>query len=323
MPSLSRRAAAGLAALVAGLPLAAAASCGSAFCLVNTDWSMQGVYTDPGTRLDLRYEYVNLDQPRHGRDKVSVGQIPRHHDEIETRNRNWIATLDGNVNEQWGWSVAVPLVDREHQHVHNHQGAKILDAWDFSELGDVRAQGRYQFFTSRVDPAQPRSAGLTFGLKLPTGKHDVTNGQGAVAERPLQPGTGTTDLLLGLYVNGAMPLDGFSWFAQASGVAPLNERDGFKPGAQLVLDGGVRYAMTGDFAAMLQLNYQAKARDKGVEAEPEDSGQRQVFLTPGVSWAIGRAVQLYAYVQVPLYQSVNGVQLTADWSAMAGVSWRF
>jgi hypothetical protein len=24
-----------------------------------------------------------------------------------------------------------------------------------------------------------------------------------------------------------------------------------------------------------------------------------------------------------LYQKVNGVQLTADWSALAGVSWRF
>jgi len=26
---------------------------------------------------------------------------------------------------------------------------------------------------------------------------------------------------------------------------------------------------------------------------------------------------------VPLYQSVNGVQLVADWSAAAGVSWKF
>ena len=29
------------------------------------------------------------------------------------------------------------------------------------------------------------------------------------------------------------------------------------------------------------------------------------------------------FVQLPLYQSVNGVQLTAKWSALAGVSWRF
>jgi hypothetical protein len=32
---------------------------------------------------------------------------------------------------------------------------------------------------------------------------------------------------------------------------------------------------------------------------------------------------VYTFAQVPLYQKVNGVQLTADWSAVVGVSWRF
>jgi hypothetical protein len=38
---------------------------------------------------------------------------------------------------------------------------------------------------------------------------------------------------------------------------------------------------------------------------------------------LSRNAQAYAFVQVPIYQAVNGVQLTADWSALAGVSWRF
>ena len=41
--------------------------------------------------------------------------------------------------------------------------------------------------------------GLSFGLKLPTGEFDVRNAMGALAERSLQPGTGTTDLLLGAF----------------------------------------------------------------------------------------------------------------------------
>ena len=48
-----------------------------------------------------------------------------------------------------------------------------------------------------------------------------------------------------------------------------------------------------------------------------------LFVSPGVSWNIGREGQVYAFLQVPLWQKVNGVQLTADWSALAGVSWRF
>jgi hypothetical protein len=32
---------------------------------------------------------------------------------------------------------------------------------------------------------------------------------------------------------------------------------------------------------------------------------------------------VYAFVQLPLYQYVNGVQLTSHWAALAGASWRF
>jgi hypothetical protein len=45
----------GLAALT---PSLAQAACGSAFCAVNTDWNVQGVYIEPGARAELRYEYL-------------------------------------------------------------------------------------------------------------------------------------------------------------------------------------------------------------------------------------------------------------------------
>ena len=56
--------------------------------------------------------------------------------------------------------------------------------------------GRYQLGTVD-DPLKPANAGITFGLKLPTGKFDVANDRGDKAERSLQPGTGTTDLIVG------------------------------------------------------------------------------------------------------------------------------
>ena len=74
---------------------------------------------------------------------------------------------------------------------------------------------------------------------------------------------------------------------------------------------------------MLQANAIWRGIDKGANAEPDDSGQRAVFVSPGVSWNINRDVQAYAFVQVPVYWWVKGVQLTADWSAAAGVSLRF
>ena len=65
-----------VAGVVAASSSVAQASCGSAFCLVNTNWGAQGVWTEPGWRGDLRYEYINQDQPRAGTQDVSVGQIP-------------------------------------------------------------------------------------------------------------------------------------------------------------------------------------------------------------------------------------------------------
>jgi hypothetical protein len=319
----SPRAAWPAVALACTLAFDAHASCGAAFCMTNTDWYSQGVWTEPGTRFELRYETIDLDQPMNGRDKVAVGQIPRHHDEVETKNRNWIASIDHNFGNNWGVSLYLPWVDRDHLHIHNHHGEQIPEQWDFRELADVRVVGRYQFLPAKDDADQARAAGVLFGVKLPTGKYDVVNGEGEAAERTLQPGTGTTDLILGAYWHAQAPIDDSSWFAQIVGSAPLNSKDGFKPGNKLAIDLGYRYEATRDIGLTLQLNYLAKGRDSGVNAEPDDSGQRIVTLSPGINWAVTRDVQLYAFVQVPVYQAVNGVQLTADYAIAAGVGWRF
>lgn len=64
------------------------------------------------------------------------------------------------------------------------------------------------------------------------------------------------------------------------------------------------------------------ARERDV-AEPDGSGGRYLFLQPGVSYALTNDVQVYAFYQQSIYQYANGVQLTAPWSATAGVAARF
>src|SRR5688500_9005354 len=101
------------------LSVTAQASCGAAFCMVNTGWSAQGAWTGAGTRFDLRYEYIDQDQPRAGKDKVAFGALPRHHDEGYTLNRNWIASVDHGFDQRWGVSASLPIVRRNHFHIHN------------------------------------------------------------------------------------------------------------------------------------------------------------------------------------------------------------
>jgi outer membrane putative beta-barrel porin/alpha-amylase len=302
---------------------AARASCGSAFCSINTNWNLQGAWTEPGMRLDLRYEYIRQDQLMAGNEKISVGQIPRHHDEVSTVNRNWLGTLDYAFDSSWGASITVPVVDREHLHIHNHQGAQLPERWDFTELGDVRVLGRYQLPAQEGAGHELNFFGLDFGLKLPTGKFNVANADGDKAERTLQPGSGTTDVLLGAYFRQSLPLESASWFAQGMVQAALNTREEFRPGPRLTLDLGVRYELSQNTGLVLQVNSVFRGRDSGAEAEPEDSGGRFLFVSSGISYALTKDMQVYGFAQLPAYQFVNGVQLVATRAYVLGVSGRF
>ncbi|GAB3764006.1 hypothetical protein GCM10028796_18280 [Ramlibacter monticola] len=311
-------------ALLAAFAGSAQASCGSAFCSINTDWGVGTTGLAEGSSFDLRYEDIKQDQPRAGSRKVAVGEIPGHHDEVHTFNKNLVGTYNYTWASGWGVSAILPLVDRDHFHIHNHHGGAevIPEQWKFRELGDVQVVGRYQQALSGSDAA-PRTAGAFFGLKLPTGKTDVANDDGDIAERSLQPGSGTTDLILGAYYHQQIAATGAAWFAQARLQQPLNSHDNFKPGAQLGLDLGYAHPVTQRFSALVQLNTVFKKRDSGAEAEPEDSGGRFVYLSPGLSYKLGERFLAYAYYQLPLYQYVNGVQLTTSRAFVVGVSTHF
>ena len=301
----------------------AQASCGASFCSINTNWNMQGAAVEPGWRLDLRTEYIDQDQPMTGSSDVNVGQIRRHHDEVKTRNRNVLAALDYAVNDRLGFSVTVPVIDRDHAHIHDHRGAKIPENWDFTRLGDIRLQTRYQW--SAGNQAQPglSTYGLNLGVKLPTGQIHVDNSRGERAERSLQPGTGTTDLLLGAYFNQMLSDPASSWFIQGLWQQPLNKRENYEPGHRISGDLGYRYEASSRVGLLAQINTLFVERDRGAEAEPGDTGGKFVHFSPGATFAVTPNAQLYGFVQLPVYQYVNGVQLTADWSLAAGVSVRF
>src|SRR5258706_8186113 len=295
------------------------AGCGSAFCSLNTNWSTQGAWTEPGGRFDLRYEFIDQDQPRSGTEDVGLAKIPGNHDEVRTITRNYIAGFDYTFDANWGVGVQLPVMDRSHEHIHNHAGGQIAEAWNFTGIGDARVVGPYRF-----TPAQGHAGafGLQFGIKLPTGKIDMANDDGDVAERSLQPGSGTTDAIVGAFYSGPIGHRA-TWFADVNWQAPLDERADYKPGNRVGVDAGASYPLTTRVALQVQLNTLWKDRDSGANAEPEDTGGTFVHLSPGVSVAVGEKTQLYGFVQLPIYQDVNGVQLVADWSVAAGLSHRF
>lgn len=310
-----------LVAFVAALVAAhgARASCGAAFCTTNTSWDVHGPWSGAGTRLDIRTEYIEQDQPRRGRRDVEVGEVPRHHDEVSTVNRNVIVGLDHSFDANWGITLTIPIVDRDHQHFHHHDGQIVNESWDFRELGDVRAIARYQMLGSGPVAA----TGVLLGAKLPTGRFELTNASGDEAERTLQPGSGTTDLLVGMFTHDVLPLPDSSYFAQAMVQVPMDDRDDYRPGARLSVDLGYGYQATDWAVLLLQVNVQHQRGDTGGEAEPADTGGTIVSLSPGLSLAVSDKTRIYGFVQVPVFEYVSGVQLSTDWSAVVGASVHF
>jgi len=297
------------------------AHCGGAFCTINTNWDVQGVWDKPGVRLDLRAEFIDLDQLRKGSHDTRPAGIVDTHDETRTINRNFVGTLDWSVTPQWGITLRAPLVDRSHNHIHNlDDGAGGVEpeaeSWNFTKIGDLQAIARYAFHQDADG-----EAGVRFGLKLPTGSIHQKNSISGVAERSLQPGTGSTDAIVGAYYHGR--LHGAGWFVQGTWQQVVNERDHFRPGRQLSADVGMNYSITPKFSLLMQVNAQHKSRDEGVNAEPADSGNQSVLLSPGLSYRVTPGMQVYGFIQKPIYQHMRGVQLTADWSAAVGVNTQF
>jgi hypothetical protein len=157
--------------------------------------------------------------------------------------------------------------------------------------------------------ADASSAFAVFGgLKLPTGSKTITNRDGARAERTLQPGTGTTDLIVGVAARHALGMTD-ALIGQASVAAALNSNEDYRPGVRIEASVGWSHALSESIGTVLQLNARQRRHDSGAQAEPANSGLTTLARSPGLTFAASGASTFYAYVQVPVYQKVRGIQL--------------
>lgn len=300
-----------LALALAAAPLStpALASCGATSCTLMTDEYAQGaVSSHLGWSADLRLEAVTQKRLRRGTRTIDAGQVTDAEAiERHTKNLNLIASLGYAFDAEWSATLRVPLVRRDHLHDPIDEDTGALgpaEQWRFTKPGDVQVQLRRQFAAGDGGTA----FALSGGLKLPTGSISVANGDGSRAERALQPGTGTTDLLLGGAWRHALGSDN-AFIGQLGLAQALNSTDGFRPGRRIELSVGWSHAYSPTLGTVLQLNARQRARDRGAQAEPDHSGSTTIDLSPGVTFGLGHASTLYAYLQLPVYQKVNGTQL--------------
>lgn len=307
------------AALLASLSTAALA-CSTCGCNLTSDWLNQGIAADDQTTISLRYDYVPQTELRSGTGIVdqakqtlpNANEIERH-----TYNNYVTAAIDHSFGHNWAIDVQFPYLDRPHKT--NSPDDLAPSYSETNGVGDVRISARYQGFGA------PGVTGLQFGLKLPTGgiHQNFTAGPsaGQIADPTLQVGQGTINAIVGFYHLGTLARD-FDHIVQVQGDVALNTRAQYRPGASATLSIGTHFLGWQGITPQLTLNLRLASRDSGANADTVSTGGEQLSIAPGLSFNLAKRVTAFTIVQLPLYERVNGLQLTPNATLSLGLAYR-
>ena len=340
------------AVLVSGLllvlPSQLFASCGQAFCPIETSSLAERPLLTGQLSLNIVHEYIDSDQPMIGTSNARVGEIPRDHDEVFTQNHTTKFSLDYGISPRLSVGVLIPFLQRHHRHIdHVEQEVDeeivggglvetefvdVAERWTYKRLGDMQVTARYRL-NQPLSPLRPAFSFIV-GVKLPTGKTDVKNDAGEEAELTLQPGNGSWDGIVGFSYLQSFSL---KTLRGKTALAPLFVtvlsqfpvsvgKFGFRPGTEIFLNVGFAYPVFRNLEFLGQINFHYQDRVSVGHApgvEQPDTGRETLFLSPGIRYHLSKNIHLYTLVQFPVYQRVNGIQITSDWNLTTGVAFRF
>lgn len=338
---------------VLGLFSLDAAACATCGCSLTSD-AATGLSSQAGWRVSLEYDYIDQDQLRSGTSAVPSSSVAGINNaggnqEVEhgTINRYTTLGIGYSPDADWAFRLLVPYVDRGHTtygSATNPLTPDQLSGATATGIGDVKFMVNYQGLLAT------HTLGLQVGVKLPTGRYGGPNaedtgtvgrdpvafstGPNAQASSPgnlldtsLNPGTGSTDLILGAYYFRPVSQD-FDAFASAqfqAAVAHELDQTGedYRPGNQENLSFGLRYEADPHFVPQVQVNITHRSSDQGALADLTDTAGTVAYVSPGFSWAAAPKLQVYGFVQVPMYSNLQGYQLFPRWTASTGVSYSF
>lgn len=298
-----------------------AQACASCGCTLTSDWLSQGLAAEPGTTVSLRYDYIPQTTLRSGTEKIDRSAIPLPADrEIEryTYNHTITATLDHQFASDWGINIQLPYFIRPHSTFAENT---VTPSHSNTEgIGDLRAMVRWQGLS------KPGSVtGIEAGLVLPTGKFrktfDAGPEQGEEVDRGLQPGTGTVQAVAGAYHLGAISPD-VGYLVQLTGQVAPNHRADYRPGSFVQMSAALNLTRWRGITPQLQFNARVTAKDSGAASDRPNSGGEQFNVAPGFSARISERLTAFGFVELPLYNRVNGYQLTPKAKFSAGVLMR-
>ena len=263
----------------------------------------------------LQYDFQDQD-----RNWSSTSQAPSANNGDKQIETDFItAGFQYMFNSSWGVQLEMPYDYRTFKTTSAAPGNPITTL-NWGALGDIRLQGLYTGFFADL------SAGVTLGVKLPTGDWTFNNGFGDV-DRDTEIGTGSTDVLLGgFYRDNLDRNQKWDWFAQLQLDVPVLIQAEYRPGVELDTAAGIDYKGWSlgrvKISPVGQVIFSERTSDSGAAANSDNSGYQRVLLSPGVEFHL-HPVKLYADVELPVYQHVTGNQVVAPVLFKVSLSFMF
>ena len=260
--------------------------------------------------VDFRYDTIDQDERNSGA-----------HAHFLAYHRILTGTIETEVAGQT-WSIAVPRISRI---LRTNIASTLLNPnpvntrQEVVGLGDVSVSTRFAWSDYTV----------IAGVKLPTGADDLTLN---VSRRYLQPGTGSTDVILGLRRDYSATADRPQCFWQLGAQGAVASDANFRPGTTLSATAGVRYELASPLAFSLQATALRQFRDKntmaaaGYTAYAEDleTAAFSTHLAAGLTYKLATNTSAYLYyssslntvnlADKPSGAEVNAVHSTDVWS---------
>ena len=306
----------------------AALSCATCGCTLSSDAAL-GYSTTAGWRLSFEYDYLHQDELRSGTHSIA-GVRAGNELEHDTLNRYLTLGLDYSPSPDWGIKLFAPYVIRTHSTYGDYDSSEPLPQLSTSRsssFGDIRFIGSYQGLLPT------HNLGVQLGVKLPTGHYgtavDFKSGRntGLPLDASLQPGTGSTDVIVGAYYFQAISQN-FDLFLNGqyqSAVAHHLDQSGsdYRPGNSTTLSFGLRYERNPRWVPQVQMNLLHKSPDQGALADIQDTAGNVAYLSPGLTAQVLPAMHVYGFAQLPVYSNLYGDQLFPRWTASVGVSYAF
>lgn len=263
----------------------------------------------------LQYDFQDQDRNWSGTSPASAANNPDK--QIETDFVT--AGLQYMFNGSWGVQLEVPYDYRTFKTTSAATGNPITTL-NWGALGDIRLEGIYTGYFADL------SAGVTFGVKLPTGDWTYNNVFGDV-DRDSEIGTGSTDILLGGFYRGNLDRNQkWDWFAQLQLDVPVLIQAEYRPGVELDTAAGIDYKGFSlgrvNISPVAQAIFSERTSDSGAAANPDNSGYQRILLSPGIEFHI-HPVKIYADAEFPVFQNFTGNQVAASVLFKASLSFMF